>query len=129
MPAGVTAPVLVLRSLSATCHHAASPLPAFAIIVEVYLCIPLTAPPCSPQVSRKTTLVRSLRDMFGEAAWGVVPRCGHRDGTEWGGLGRLGGGMGRGAQVRGGLEWNAVRRVLIGVWGPDAALHLQGAVW
>ncbi|KXZ50147.1 CYG40/TTL7 protein [Gonium pectorale] len=25
-------------------------------------------------VSRKTTLVRSLRDMFGEAAWGIVPR-------------------------------------------------------
>eukprot|EP00198_Chlamydomonas_reinhardtii_P003616 XP_001692952.1 guanylate cyclase [Chlamydomonas reinhardtii] len=25
-------------------------------------------------VSRKTTLVRSLRDMFGDAAWGIVPR-------------------------------------------------------
>ena len=25
-------------------------------------------------VSRKTTLARSLRDMFGEAAWGIVPR-------------------------------------------------------
>ncbi|KAG2443321.1 hypothetical protein HYH02_009387 [Chlamydomonas schloesseri] len=25
-------------------------------------------------VSRKTTLIRSLRDMFGDAAWGIVPR-------------------------------------------------------
>lgn len=58
--------------------------PVHLPLLHATLCTTLIAPPCT-QVSRKTTLVRSLRDMFGEAAWGVVPRCGHcvGAGTRW----------------------------------------------